>query len=187
MIVKSVVLPLSPAPAFELFTGKIESGGRPTAATLKTRRARYFCLKPGGIYERARDGREVELGYVRSWDLPNGFFSISSLRPAWRSRRKSRSRSQRSEGGTCIKDRNTPAKARQRGVCGRSGRHVTSGPGTPCWPHCPARQLNDGLAFRNPGCYHTRRERRCNLDHEAEAREARPCSRMPAAGDLSLE
>ncbi|MFZ2108827.1 MAG: hypothetical protein WAV18_26235 [Roseiarcus sp.] len=45
-------------------------------------RSEIFLLATGRFYERARDGHEVELGCVRSWDIPNrillDFFIASS-------------------------------------------------------------------------------------------------------------
>ena len=71
MIVKSVLLPLAPAAAFELFTRSIDawwpSGRRHMAAAA----SEIFLLESGRFYERARDGREMELGGVRSWEPPN--------------------------------------------------------------------------------------------------------------------
>jgi hypothetical protein len=71
MIVKSVVLPLSPRAAFELFTGKIGEWWPADRRHTQDPASEIFLLKTGRFYERARDGREVELGHVRSWDLPN--------------------------------------------------------------------------------------------------------------------
>lgn len=71
MIVKSVVLPLAPAAAFELFTQKIGEWWPADRRHTQDPTSEIFLLESGRFYERARDGREVELGCVRSWDLPN--------------------------------------------------------------------------------------------------------------------
>jgi hypothetical protein len=71
MMVKSVVLPLSPAAAFELFTQKIGQWWPADRRHTQDPASEIFLLENGRFYERARDGREVELGHVRSWDLPN--------------------------------------------------------------------------------------------------------------------
>jgi len=47
-MVKSVILPLAPRAAFELFTQKSGNGGLRTGATPRIRRARYFCSKVDG-------------------------------------------------------------------------------------------------------------------------------------------
>ena len=71
MMVKSVTLPLAPAAAFDLFTQKIGEWWPPDRRHTQDPRSEIFLLATGRFYERARDGREVELGYVRSWDVPN--------------------------------------------------------------------------------------------------------------------
>ena len=71
MMVKSVVLPLGPAAAFALFTGKIAHWWPPDRRHTQDPKSEIFLLESGRFYERARDGREVELGAVRSWDFPN--------------------------------------------------------------------------------------------------------------------
>jgi hypothetical protein len=71
MIVKSVVLPLSSAAAFQLFTQKISAWWPADRRHSQASASEIFLLESGRFYERARDGREVELGHVRSWDFPN--------------------------------------------------------------------------------------------------------------------
>ena len=71
MIVKSVVLPLAPIAAFELFTQKIGEWWPADRRHTQDPTSEIFLLESGRFYERARDGREVELGYVRFWNLPN--------------------------------------------------------------------------------------------------------------------
>ena len=71
MIVKSVALPLAPEAAFDLFTADIglwwPEGRRHTGDPA----SEIFLLASGRFFERARDGREVELGRVTGWDRPN--------------------------------------------------------------------------------------------------------------------
>lgn len=71
MMVKSVMLPLAPPAAFELFTQKIGEWWPPDRRHTKDPASEIFLLQSGRFYERARDGHEVELGCVRSWELPN--------------------------------------------------------------------------------------------------------------------
>ncbi len=71
MIVKSVVLPLGPVACFELFTRKISEWWPADRRHTQDPTSEIFLLETGRFYERAHDGHEVELGYVRSWDLPN--------------------------------------------------------------------------------------------------------------------
>jgi uncharacterized protein YndB with AHSA1/START domain len=70
MMVKSVILPLPPLAAFELFTQKIGEWWPPDRRHTKDPASQIFLLESGRFYERARDGHEVELGAVRSWELP---------------------------------------------------------------------------------------------------------------------
>ena len=71
MMVKSVVLPLAPVAAFELFTGRIGEWWPADRRHTRDPASEIFLLASGRFYERARDGHEVELGRVRCWDLPN--------------------------------------------------------------------------------------------------------------------
>ena len=71
MMVKSVVLPLAPVAAFELFTRKIGEWWPPDRRHTQDPTSQIFLLEDGRFYERARDGREIELGYVRSWEHPS--------------------------------------------------------------------------------------------------------------------
>jgi Activator of Hsp90 ATPase homolog 1-like protein len=70
MIRKSVVLLLAPAAAFELFTGRIDEWWPPDRRHFQDAPSQIFMLRSGRFYERTRDGREVELGRVRTWDFP---------------------------------------------------------------------------------------------------------------------
>ena len=86
MMVKSVTLPLAPAAAFDLFTRKIAEWWPPDRRHTQDPRSEIFLLATGRFYERARDGSEVELGFVRSWDIPNRilldfFIATSPERP----------------------------------------------------------------------------------------------------------
>jgi hypothetical protein len=71
MMVKSVVLPLAPSAAFELFTRRIGEWWPPLRRHSRDPESEIFLLETGRFYERARDGHEVELGCVRTWDPPN--------------------------------------------------------------------------------------------------------------------
>ncbi len=71
MIVKSVVLPLAPGAAFALFTQKIGEWWPPDRRHTQDPTSDIFLLPSGRFYERARDGHEVELGCVRSWEHPS--------------------------------------------------------------------------------------------------------------------
>ncbi len=70
MIKKSVVLPLAPAAAFELFTRRINEWWPADRRHFQGAPSEIFMLRNGRFYERARDGRETELGRVRTWDFP---------------------------------------------------------------------------------------------------------------------
>lgn len=71
MMVKSVMLPLTPLAAFELFTQKIGVWWPADRRHTQDPTSEIFLLQSGRFYERARDGQEVELGHVRSWELPS--------------------------------------------------------------------------------------------------------------------
>jgi hypothetical protein len=71
MIVKSVNLPLAPAAAFELFTGKIGAWWPPERRHTRDPNSEIFLLASGRFFERARDGAEVELGRVQTWNPPD--------------------------------------------------------------------------------------------------------------------
>ena len=71
MIVKSVMLPLPPPAAFELFTRKIGEWWPPDRRHTQDPTSEIFLLQSGRFYERAQDGQEVELRYVRSWERPS--------------------------------------------------------------------------------------------------------------------
>jgi Activator of Hsp90 ATPase homolog 1-like protein len=71
MMVKSVTLPLAPEAAFELFTRRIGEWWPADRRHSQDPDSEIFLLESGRFFERARDGREVELGAVRRWDPPN--------------------------------------------------------------------------------------------------------------------
>jgi hypothetical protein len=70
MIRKSVVLPLSPLAAFELFTQRIDEWWPADRRHAQGASSTIIMLRTGRFYERTPEGREVELGRVRSWDCP---------------------------------------------------------------------------------------------------------------------
>jgi hypothetical protein len=70
MIDQSVLLPLAPAQAFELFTQQISAWWPPDRRHLKDPDSQLFLLADGHFYERAEDGTELDLGRVRLWDAP---------------------------------------------------------------------------------------------------------------------
>lgn len=71
MIDKSVVLPLTPAAAFELFTTRAGEWWPADRRHLNDPRSQMFMLASGRFYERATDGTELDLGRVRLWEPPH--------------------------------------------------------------------------------------------------------------------
>lgn len=71
MITKSIVLPCAPARAFTLFTEEIGRWWPPERRHTGDPDSVIVLSREGRFFERARDGREVELGAVREWDEPN--------------------------------------------------------------------------------------------------------------------
>ncbi len=67
MIEKSVLLPLAPKAAFDLFTRRIGEWWPPDRRHSRDPESEIFLLESGRFFERDREGREVELGYVRDW------------------------------------------------------------------------------------------------------------------------
>jgi hypothetical protein len=65
-----MVLPLVPAAAFELFTGRIDEWWPADRRHFQGAPSQIFMLRSGRFYERTRDERAVELGRVRAWDFP---------------------------------------------------------------------------------------------------------------------
>jgi hypothetical protein len=70
MIVKTVVLPLAPMAAFDLFTKRVGEWWPADRRHTGDPASEIFFLEGGRFFERARDGHEVELGRIRSWDVP---------------------------------------------------------------------------------------------------------------------
>lgn len=71
MIHKSIVLSLTPAQAFELFTREISQWWPPERRHLNDANSQLFLLQSGRFYERASDGTELDLGRVRLWEAPH--------------------------------------------------------------------------------------------------------------------
>jgi hypothetical protein len=70
MIVRSVLLPLAPDAAFDLFTQQASAWWPPDRRHTHDAASRIHLLENGRFFERAVDGQEAELGCVRSWDRP---------------------------------------------------------------------------------------------------------------------
>ena len=71
MIQKSVLLHCSPDEAFRLFTARISEWWPPTHRPSNDSESALFLEQTGRFWERASDGREVELGRLLVWDEPN--------------------------------------------------------------------------------------------------------------------
>jgi uncharacterized protein YndB with AHSA1/START domain len=69
MIVKSTLLPCGQAAAFALFTEEIAVWWPPERRHTSDPRS-TIVLDPHRFFERASDGREVELGRVLEWAVP---------------------------------------------------------------------------------------------------------------------
>jgi uncharacterized protein YndB with AHSA1/START domain len=70
MIEKSVLLHCPRDEAFRLFTGSISDWWPATHRVTKDAGGELFLEQTGRFWERARDGREAELGRVLVWDAP---------------------------------------------------------------------------------------------------------------------
>lgn len=70
-IEKSVWLPCAVARSFALFTREVGAWWPPERRHTGDAEGEMFLLESGRFYERARDGREVELGRVRAWEPPS--------------------------------------------------------------------------------------------------------------------
>ena len=68
-VVRSVLLPLAPDAAFALFTGRAADWWPPDRKHTDAAAA-VFIESAGRFWERASDGREVELGRVLAWEPP---------------------------------------------------------------------------------------------------------------------
>ena len=71
MIEKSVSLPCPPEDAFRLFTDRISEWWPPTHRPSKDPHSEVFLEESGRFWERARDGRELDLGRVLAWEPPH--------------------------------------------------------------------------------------------------------------------
>jgi uncharacterized protein YndB with AHSA1/START domain len=70
MIRKSVWIARPPAEAFGLFTGRISDWWPENRRHIGGPASSLSLSAEGGFWERAADGRQVELGRVRTWDPP---------------------------------------------------------------------------------------------------------------------
>jgi len=71
MIVKTVFLQLAPPAAFELFTLRISEWWPVDRRHTQDPASKIFLLESGRFYERSRDGHEVDLGRVLTWEPPD--------------------------------------------------------------------------------------------------------------------
>ena len=71
MIVNSVLLAMDAAQAFAFVTTRISEWWPPERRHTGDKNSSIFLLASGRFYERARDGREVELGKVTLWNEPH--------------------------------------------------------------------------------------------------------------------
>jgi uncharacterized protein YndB with AHSA1/START domain len=71
MIEKSILLRCSADEAFQLFTGRITEWWPPTHRPTKDPESTLHLEQTGRFWERARDGREMELGRVLVWEPPH--------------------------------------------------------------------------------------------------------------------
>ena len=70
MIQKSILLHRPPDEAFQLFTASISEWWPRTHRLTKDPESELFLEPAGRFWERARDGREIELGRVLVWEPP---------------------------------------------------------------------------------------------------------------------
>ena len=68
MIHKSILLSCPPDVAFAIFTEKTGQWWPPDRRHTKDPESEIVMQRSGRFFERARDGREVELGRVRIWE-----------------------------------------------------------------------------------------------------------------------
>ena len=71
MIQKSILLRCPPDEAFRLFTTRISEWWPTTHRPTNDSKSTLFLEQTGRFWERASDGREVELGRLLVWDEPN--------------------------------------------------------------------------------------------------------------------
>ncbi len=70
IVEKSILLACAPADAFRCFTEQASAWWPPERRHTGDTESEIFLREEGRFYERARDGREVELGRVRAWEPP---------------------------------------------------------------------------------------------------------------------
>ncbi len=70
MMIKSVLLPLQPAAAFDLFTTAIADWWPPSNRHTNDPASVVLLSAEAGLFERASDGHEVVLGKVLAWEPP---------------------------------------------------------------------------------------------------------------------
>ena len=70
MIERSVVLPCGQAAAFSLFTERASEWWPPERRHTNDAESAVLLSSDGRFWERARDGREVELGRILEWEAP---------------------------------------------------------------------------------------------------------------------
>jgi hypothetical protein len=70
VIRKQIVLPCDPARAFALFTERASDWWPPSHRHTGDEHSAVLIDPAGRFWERARDGREVDLGRVRAWEAP---------------------------------------------------------------------------------------------------------------------
>jgi uncharacterized protein YndB with AHSA1/START domain len=70
MIEKWVLLRCSPEAAFKLFTDRVSDWWPPSHRLTKDAESQLFLGPDGRFWERAGDGREMELGRVLRWEPP---------------------------------------------------------------------------------------------------------------------
>ena len=71
MIVNSVLLAMDATQAFAFVTTRISDWWPPERRHTGDKHSSIFLLASGRFYERASDGREVELGKVTLWNEPH--------------------------------------------------------------------------------------------------------------------
>ncbi len=71
MIEKSVLLACPPEKAFQLFTAQVTEWWPKTHRLTRDPESQLFLEPSGRFWERARDGREMDLGRVRAWEPPH--------------------------------------------------------------------------------------------------------------------
>ncbi len=71
MIDKSILVRGSPARAFSLFTERASAWWPPSRRHLGDPESQILLQESGRFWERSNDGREVDLGRVRSWEPPS--------------------------------------------------------------------------------------------------------------------